>query len=74
MTVSSDEISYLIQVAEDSDAIVLAIKAACPSLQVISMKPALNTQARFGLVTVARRTEPLFLSEIRKVLKIVFNP
>ena len=71
---SSDEISYLIQVAEDSDAIVLAIKAACPSLQVISMKPALNTQARFGLVTVARRTEPLFLSEIRKVLKIVFNP
>ena len=71
---SSDEISYLIQVAEDSDAIVLAIKAACPSLQVISMKPALNTQAQFGLVTVARRTEPLFLSEIRKVLKIVFNP
>lgn len=70
---SSDEISYLIQVVEDSDAILLAIEAACPGLQVISMKPALDTQAQFGLVTVARRSEPLFLSEIRKVMKLVFK-
>lgn len=70
---SSDEISYLIQVAEGSDAIVLAIKAACPSLQAISMEPPLKTKAQFGLVTVARRSESLFLSEIRKVMNLVFK-
>lgn len=70
---ASDEISTLVEVAESSDAVLLAVRAAAPQLQEVPLAPALNTSARFGLVTVARRSEDRFLPELRKVMAAVFR-
>lgn len=64
----SEEISSLIDVARKSDAIVLAIRASAPDLVELNITPALNAKARFGLVTLASRTEPLLLSKVRALM------
>jgi DNA-binding transcriptional LysR family regulator len=71
---SSEEISHLIDVALGSDAVVLAIRAAGPQLAEIRLSPPLEASARFGLVTVARRSQMAFLSEIRSLMDQVFGP
>jgi len=53
-----EEISSLLDVARSSNAIVLAIRASAPDLVELPVSPALNANARFGLVTMASRTEP----------------
>ena len=68
VTLASDELSHLIEVAEHSDAVVLAIRAAGPRLVELDITPALNARARFGLVTVARRAQPPFLQELRALM------
>ncbi len=73
VTLSSEEISYLVDVAHASDAVVLAIRAAGPQLAEIRMTPAFEATARFGLVTVARRSEMAFLPEVRAVMGQVFG-
>jgi len=70
---SSDEISQLIQVAKQSDTVVLAIRAASPELVQISMSPKLNARARFGLVTMTGRAESLYLPEIRRLMSEVLH-
>lgn len=70
---ASDEISTLVEVAEASDAVLLAVRAAAPHLHEVPLVPALDTPARFGLVTVARRSEDRFLPELRKVMAAVFR-
>lgn len=70
---SSEEISYLVQVAQDSDAVVLAIRAAGPELAQVRMSPPLDASARFGLVTVARRSEMGFLPSLRALMDQVFG-
>jgi len=70
---TSDEISHLIEVAQSSDTIVLAIQACGPELVELNLKPALNANARFGLVTIANKAEGSFLSEIRKIMHQVFH-
>lgn len=70
---TSDEISHLIEVAQSSDTIVLAIQACGPELVELNLKPALNANARFGLVTIANKAEGVFLSEIRKIMHQVFH-
>ncbi len=69
---TSDEISHLIEVAQSSDTIVLAIQACGPTLVELNLKPALNANARFGLVTIANKAEGSFLNEIKKVMHQVF--
>lgn len=71
---SSEEISYLIDVAQGSDAVVLAVRAAGPQLAQIRVSPPLDASARFGLVTVARRSEMAFLSELRDLVDTVLGP
>ena len=71
---SSEEISHLIDVALGSDAVVLAIRAAGPQLVEIRLSPPLQARARFGLVTMARRSEMAFLSEVRSLMDQVFEP
>ena len=71
---SSEEISYLVEVANASDAVVLAIRAAGPELAKVRIVPPLEASARFGLVTVARRSEMAFLSELRGLMDHVFGP
>jgi DNA-binding transcriptional LysR family regulator len=73
VTLLSDEISHLIELAQASDAVVLAIRAAAPQLQALPLKPALNARARFGLVTLAGRAASPFLPEIARLMDSVFG-
>lgn len=70
---SSDEISHLIQVAEQTDTLLLAIRVCAPELVEVNISPPLNDQARFGLVTLANKAEALYLPEIRKLMTAIFT-
>ena len=64
----SEEISSLLDVARKSDTVVLAIRASAPDLVELPVSPPLNVKARFGLVTIASRTEPPFLDDVRALM------
>lgn len=57
VTLRCEELSSLAEVALRSDAIVLAVRGAAPKLVELPLDPPLAATARFGLVTLARRTE-----------------
>lgn len=63
-----DELSSLIEVAERGDAVLLAARGAAPRLLELRLSPALDASARFGLVTLARRTEPPGLDQVRALM------
>ena len=69
VTYSCDEISHLIQVTGQTDTVLLAIRACAPEMLEIQMVPPLKTKARFGLVTIANKSAPIFLPEISKLMK-----
>jgi DNA-binding transcriptional LysR family regulator len=69
----SEEISSLLDVARMSDTVVLAIRAAAPDLIELPMSPPLNAKARFGLVTMASRTEPPLLGKVRALMRDVLK-
>lgn len=71
---NSDEISHLWRVAEASDAVVLAVRAAAPMLRELPLSPPLKARARFGLVTLSGRAQSVFLPEIRQLMARVFVP
>ena len=52
----------------DSDAVLIAIRAAAPDLVELAVKPAMGATARFGIVTLARRSEPPGLPIVRKLI------
>ena len=64
----SEEISCLLEVARNSDAVLLAIRASAPDLVELPISPPMNAKARFGLVTIASRTEPLLLEKVRALM------
>lgn len=66
---TSDEISHIVQVTENTDAVLLAIRASAPHLFELPVHPPLKTKARFGLITIANKSEPLFLPVIRKLMR-----
>lgn len=68
VTLRCGELSSLVQVAQESDAVLIAIRAAAPDLVELTLKPALNATARFGVITLARRAEPPALSILRKLV------
>jgi DNA-binding transcriptional LysR family regulator len=68
VTLRCDEVASLVEVAEHSDAVVLAIRAAAPTLVELSLRPALDATARLGLVTLARRTEAPLLTIVRALM------
>jgi DNA-binding transcriptional LysR family regulator len=68
VTLRCDEITSLVEVARHSDAVVLAVRAAAPDLIELNMKPALAATARFGLVTLRRRTSPPALALVRSLM------
>ncbi len=69
----SEEISSLLDVARTSDAVVLAIRAAAPDLVELPIAPALQAKARFGLVTVASRSEPPLLDKVRTLMREILR-
>jgi DNA-binding transcriptional LysR family regulator len=68
-----EEISSLLDVARSSNAIVLAIRASAPDLVELPITPALNAKARFGLVTIASRTETPWLNKVRALMSEVMK-
>jgi DNA-binding transcriptional LysR family regulator len=64
----SEEISSLLDVVRNSNAVVLAIRASAPDLVELPVSPPLNVKARFGLVTIASRTEPPLLDKVRALM------
>lgn len=68
VTLRSDETLSLIEVARQSDVIVLTIHAAAPGLVPLPMSPPLESTARFGMVTLAQRQEAPALRILREQL------
>jgi DNA-binding transcriptional LysR family regulator len=68
VTLRCEEIPSLVEVARRSDAVLLAIRAAAPDLIELKMAPALAATARFGLVTLRRRTVPPALAVVRELM------
>ena len=68
-----EEISSLLEVARHSNTVVLTIRAAAPDLVELPLSPALNVNARFGLVTIAARTEVPLLPEVRALMARVLK-
>ncbi|MCU0928201.1 MAG: LysR family transcriptional regulator [Burkholderiaceae bacterium] len=68
VTLRCEEIPSLVAVAKRSDAVLLAIRLAAPDLVPLNLVPALGATARFGLVTLARRTEPPGLAFVRTLM------
>jgi DNA-binding transcriptional LysR family regulator len=69
VTLRCEELPSLVTVASRSDAVLLAIRAAAPELVELSLQPALGATARFGLVTLARRTPPPALAAVRVLMR-----
>ena len=68
-----EEISSLLEVARHSNTVVLTIRAAAPDLVELPLSPALNVNARFGLVTIAARTEVPLLPKVRALMARVLK-
>ena len=73
VTLRCEEIASLVEVARASDAVVLAIRSSAPDLAEIPMKPAMTGNARFGLVTLAGRSEPPALAIVRELAQRVLR-
>ncbi|MCS6922369.1 MAG: hypothetical protein NZM07_10730 [Elioraea sp.] len=58
-----------VEVARRSDTVSLAIRAAAPELVELPMRPALEANARFGLVTLAGRTEAPAMPIVRRMMQ-----
>lgn len=69
VTLRCEEIASLVQVARESDAVLLAICAAAPDLVELPVRPAISLPAQFGLVTLAARAEAPALSILRDVVQ-----
>ena len=69
VTLQCEEVSSLVEVARQSDAVLLAIRAAAPDLVELRMKPPMERTARFGLVTLRRRTEAPGLVVVRELMQ-----
>jgi hypothetical protein len=69
---SSDEINDLVQVAQRSDTVILVAKAAGRGLKELSLSPALKASAKYGLVSVKKRStammHPLIAESIDHIL------
>lgn len=68
VTLRCEEISSLIEVALRTDAVLLAVRGAAPQLRELSLDPPLSATARFGLVTLARRTEHPGVAIVRALM------
>ncbi|OUM04385.1 LysR family transcriptional regulator [Variovorax sp. JS1663] len=69
VSVQCEEVPSLVEVVRRSDAVLLAIRAAAPDLVELRMDPPLDGVARFGLVTLRRRTEAPALGILRALMQ-----
>ena len=69
VTLRCEELPSLIEVTRQTDTVLIAIRAAAPDLVELTMKPALNSTARFAVVTLAGRSEAPAMPLIRRLIK-----
>ena len=67
-TLLCEELPSLVEVTRRSDTVLLAIRAAAPDLVELRVQPALAATARFGLVTLRRRTAPPGMAVVRALM------
>ncbi|MFZ5567611.1 MAG: LysR family transcriptional regulator [Pseudomonadota bacterium] len=68
VTLRCDELSSLVDTAQHSDTVLLAVRAVAPGLRALPVVPSLNARARFGMVTLASRSDALLLGKLRSLL------
>lgn len=68
VTLRCDELPSLVDVAHRTDAVLLAIRGSAPELVELQLNPPLAATARFGLVTLARRTEHPAVAIVRSLM------
>jgi DNA-binding transcriptional LysR family regulator len=73
VTLCCEEIPSLVEVALATDAVLVSIRAAGPGLVELAMKPPLDFDARFGLVTLARRTPVPALAAVRELMQALMR-
>lgn len=69
VTLRCEELPSLVAVAARTDTVLLAIRAAAPELVELTLQPELGATARFGLVTLARRTPPPALAAVQALAR-----
>lgn len=69
LSLQSNDLGSMVEVVRGSDVVMPAIPRAAPDLVVLPVKPMLPGAARFGLVTLADRTEAPAMPLLREVLK-----
>lgn len=69
VTLRCEEIPSLVAVARGSDTVLIAIRAAGPELVALALQPPLRFNARFGLVTLAARTQAPGLAIVRELMR-----
>ena len=69
VTLQCEEVASLVEVARQTDTVLLAIRAAAPDLVELKMKPPMERSARFGLVTLRRRTQAPGLALVRALMQ-----
>lgn len=62
------ELAPLVEATRHSDAVLIAIRAAAPDLAELRVGPSGTGGAHFGLVTLARRTEPAAVAQLREAI------
>jgi DNA-binding transcriptional LysR family regulator len=73
VTLQCEEVPSLVEVVRQSDAVLLAIRAAAPGLVELKMDPPMDCVARFGLVTLRRRTEAPALAILRTLMQALMR-
>lgn len=69
VTLRCEELPSLVELTRHTDAILIAIRAAGPDLVELALTPALNTTARFAIVTLAGRSEAPALPIVRRLMQ-----
>jgi hypothetical protein len=68
VTLRCEEIPRLVEVVRETDAVLLSIRAAAPALVELTLSPCMNATARFGLATLAGRSEVPMMAELRALV------
>lgn len=68
VTLLCEELPSLVDVTRRSNTVLLAIRTSAPDLVEVDVQPPLAATARFGLVTLRRRTEPPGLAVVRALM------
>jgi len=69
VNIKCSEISSLVEVAQQSNTVLLAIRNSALDLEEIIVTPELNATAIFGFVTIEHRTESPLLLHVRKFIE-----